>query len=114
MTREEYNEYVAAFRNGMAGLDYPSSGPCPGCEDCGLADHPDMDCPEYEIAGEPFFSWSRCECCARPEGGNRSPAHAWLDGRIIHLDICDDCVYYLEYGKLDDSTMLEIEESENA
>jgi hypothetical protein len=61
---------------------------------------------------EPFFSWSPCECCARPLGGNRYYAECfipprWL-GNSIEAEICTDCAYYAEYGQLDDMTMLEV------
>lgn len=112
MNRQEYTAYVAAFESGCKGLSAMSSGACPGCDDCGLA----LDCSEHdrELAGEGSFSWARCEICRRAEGGTREPIHAILDGKLVHLSACVDCVYFLEYGKLDDSTMLDIEDSDLA
>lgn len=61
---------------------------------------------------EGFFSWQPCECCGSTLGGNRetySFAQTW--GGIFEADICQDCVYFLAYGKLDDLTMMEIAEA---
>jgi hypothetical protein len=48
------------------------------------------------------FSWNRCQCCGDSDGGNRSLAWA-VTVRGQHrtqraMDICDDCVMYIEYG----------------
>lgn len=61
---------------------------------------------------EPFFSWRRCGCCQSVLGGNRTKySFAAHNGEIIKEEICDDCVYFLAYGRLDDQTMMEIEKS---
>lgn len=62
---------------------------------------------------EAFFSWRKCECCGSKLGGNRETynfAHIDSSGldNTFTADICEDCVYYLAYGQLDDMTMLEI------
>jgi hypothetical protein len=58
---------------------------------------------------EPYFSWRACDCCNRRLGGNREVySFPTIDDRI-QAEICCDCVYYLEYGQLDDMTMLGIE-----
>lgn len=107
-TKADYAEYQAAVERGCQGLEAISTGACPGCVECGL----DEDCSEdeRELAGEAWFSWRRCDICSRALGGNREPGHAILDGQMIHFDVCVDCVYYLEYGHLDDMTMLQIGE----
>lgn len=74
--------------------------------------------PDTGEAIEPFFSWSSCECCNRSLGGTRetySFAYERMDANArgervdtFTADICEDCVYYLAYGCLDDLTMLEI------
>ena len=60
---------------------------------------------------EPFFSWRPCCCCKGGLGGNREIYRFALNsnGGMISAAICTDCVYYLTYGRLDDSTMLEVE-----
>lgn len=61
---------------------------------------------------EPYFSWQPCECCGSTLGGNREDySFACEDGSELEASICQDCVYYLAYGQLDDATMMEIEES---
>lgn len=67
-----------------------------------------------------FFSWRPCECCGSRLGGNRETYSFAFErkdanrrGEFVasfEADICDDCVYYLAYGELDDATMLEISE----
>lgn len=77
---------------------------------------------------EPHFSWSSCDYCDRPGmAGNRTDCY-WLaqpekivPGVRNHVDaehripwapsnqplaVCDDCIYFQEYGRLDDATML--------
>lgn len=66
------------------------------------------------ITDKPSFSWAACECCKRPEGGMREEVKGVpLDGRSTPLvyEVCEDCIYYIEYGRLDDATMLDIEAS---
>lgn len=93
MTMAEYAEYqqaVADFfeREGIANLSSTST--------------------------EPFFSWRPCECCGRPEGGDREEANGFNPTTQDVQDydcICIDCIYYAEYGQLDDATMQGVEGS---
>ncbi len=65
-------------------------------------------------SGESFFSWQPCQCCGRPEGGDREEASGYnpTTKEVQTYDcVCIDCIYYAEYGQLDDETMLEIEKS---
>lgn len=66
------------------------------------ADFENPDAPE----GEPWFSWRPCECCKSGLGGMREYLYA-LDGQggMVQFTICEDCVYYVNYGRLDDQTM---------
>lgn len=114
MKRKEYEAYKAAVERNLHGLERVSTGICPGCEDCGLP----YQCSEHELelAGEPCFSHFDCDCCGSGLAGNRYPAHGLLsfsgsgrESRMIHLNVCEDCLYYLNYGKLDDLTMIETE-----
>ena len=61
---------------------------------------------------EPYFSWSPCSVCNRSEGGDRYDCdgfNAQTDEVEEHDCVCQDCVYYAEYGRLDDTTMDEID-----
>ena len=62
--------------------------------------------------GESYFSWHDCECCHRDLGGNRydCTGYNFTDRNIYEYSVCTDCLYYAEYGQLDDQTMLGIEE----
>ena len=55
---------------------------------------------------EEGFSWYWCDMCSRNLGGNRT-VHLGLtkNDDIIEYSLCDDCLYYNEYGQLDDMTM---------
>jgi hypothetical protein len=62
---------------------------------------------------EPYFSWASCDCCGSHLGGNRfsvtGVTKKGLD--IVNLEVCQDCFYYVEYGRLDDMTMMEMDDS---
>lgn len=63
---------------------------------------------------EEYFSWQPCECCGSPLGGSRFDCNGAIrnpDGTFepsISFSVCIDCVYYAEYGRLDDLTMMEV------
>ncbi len=59
---------------------------------------------------EPYFSWRNCDCCKRLEEGMREDCSGYnltADKVQGPYTICEDCVYYAEYGRLDDTTMLQ-------
>lgn len=64
--------------------------------------------------GEPWFSWRACEMCGSPLGGMRVYLRATHTPtkQDFTYSICNDCEYYVEYGRLDDLTMMEIRHSE--
>jgi hypothetical protein len=65
-----------------------------------------------EVEGEPWFSWSPCRCCQSSLGGMREYLYARdAENKLVQFTICEDCVYYVNYGRLDDTTMLDIERS---
>jgi hypothetical protein len=65
-----------------------------------------------EETNESHFSWQCCECCRRPIAGNRETySFAVNQGESFTADICQDCVYYLTYDRLDDAEMALIEKS---
>tara|TARA_Y100000310_G_scaffold270691_1_gene284680 strand:+ start:1483 stop:1776 length:294 start_codon:yes stop_codon:yes gene_type:complete len=59
---------------------------------------------------EPYFSSIYCECCNRPLGGDRFDCNGYNSehNKIYEYSVCTDCIYYAEYGYLDDVTMDEI------
>ncbi len=109
MTRIEYAEYELAYAWGVTGLSAVSSGACSGCNEC-CDDYDYNDgTEEFQITPEAWFAKSPCEACGTRWAGNRFPLHGVNDDNsIVHLDVCDDCVYYSEYGRLDDQTMEEL------
>lgn len=63
---------------------------------------------------EPYFSWRNCDCCSRHLAGHRVECNGYNyeTGEIEGpFEICMDCLYFAEYGQLDDETMLNIEEN---
>ncbi len=98
MTKQEYAAYQATvaefFSHGLNNLSAKS-------DDNGTM--------------EPFFSWHPCQCCGDPLGGDRYECDGY-NGRTKEVEkyeyICTDCMYYAEYGQLDDTTMWEIEHSD--
>lgn len=61
-----------------------------------------------------FFSWSSCDCCHTPLGGDRVHATGYnpTTEEIMEFSVCIDCIYYSEYGCLDDMTMDSLDEEE--
>lgn len=107
MKLKDYEKYKAAVEHNWRGVEAVSTGSCSGCEECGL----EKDCDDHarELAEEPSFSWSACDSCGSTLGGNRHPAHGLINGELEHFSVCDDCLYYLNYGQLDDLTMMGME-----
>lgn len=117
MNKREYAEYQEDFKNGTKGFTAWSSGFCSGCQDC--LESYDICCKDKaeamiernEIVDEPNFSWQACEICNSHLGGDRYAAHARDENNeIIHFEVCTDCQYYMEYGRLDDMTMMNVED----
>lgn len=67
---------------------------------------------DSESGGEPWFSWKPCECCKSHLGGNREYLYGFdSNNEFKQFQICEDCVYYINYGMLDDQTMMRVDES---
>lgn len=116
MTKREYAEYQESVRSFMEseGIENLSSGHirCPEC-DGEWTDGPDSydECPNghgsREEWGEPYCSSHGCDCCGNTlqqmlehaTGYNRE------HDEVLEYQVCSDCVYYAEYGCLDDATM---------
>lgn len=57
---------------------------------------------------ESYFTWWPCDCCRRPLGSDQYTCSGYNPAtREVQegYEVCVDCVYYIEYGQLDDSTM---------
>lgn len=109
MDKKEYNEYeksVSKFfeREGLNNLTVEIG------EDC---DHKCIICGEL-VGCDPWFSWRACECCGSILGGDRYHATGYnpKTKEAYCYEVCVDCIYYVEYGQLDDMQMLEIEANE--
>jgi hypothetical protein len=68
---------------------------------------------EDERSGEPYFSSQPCDCCHRQLGGDRRNCNGCTESGEVSptYSICCDCEYFAEYGRLDDTTMMEIEKA---
>ena len=93
----EYTDSVAHY---LEGLDV-DVGFCPGCRECGCdcEDADSCDC-DPDVMDEGHFSWSQCDGCGSRFGGDRYSAHGITrEGKILHLDVCSDCLMYLANGE---------------
>jgi len=87
-TAEDYEEYEQAFAEFFKSEGIQN-----------LSTSPDV---------EPHFSHVPCDCCKGHFAGNRFEAWAYtlapqrIQGPHI---VCEDCIYYATYGRLDDQTM---------
>jgi hypothetical protein len=94
MTKQEYKDYeerVARFfeEEGINNLsnDYEKDPNCEG-----------------------GFSWRGCDCCGNPLGNTLYDANGWnpTEKQVQEYQVCGDCLYYAEYGQLDDMTMMDM------
>jgi len=102
--RAQYLDYQSRVASFIAteGLTHLSTG----CIPYGQPDGQQEDNQD----GEPWFSCRPCDMCGCTLGGHRE----YLFGKdvsqeICQFTICEDCVYYVNYGRLDDQTMARIE-----
>ena len=106
-TKQDYQEYeraVARFfeRETITNLSAESGEEWQhSCVICG-----------EEVNSEGYFSHSACECCGRSLGGTRFHANGWSpqDRAAYCYEVCTDCIYFAEYGRLDDMTMMDMKE----
>ena len=120
MTKEEYKEYQERvekfFRDeGITNLSHGHLT-CPYCGFDFFQNAVDTETVECgckntkAMLDEPSFSWRACECCGSQLGGDRYHATGFnpTTDEIYEYEICGDCLYYAEYGRLDDMTMMDI------
>lgn len=108
MTFEEYCEYETDFADFMKRENITNLTAEIG-ED---TDHACVICGEI-VGCDPWFSRHPCDCCGTRLGGDRVHATGYnpetKEGQCYA--VCWDCIYYAEYGRLDDMTMSEVENS---
>lgn len=101
------SKFTEAVERELEGLYNVAPGVASACDECDpwgeapiYADDPDAWDEWAELAREPSFSWTPCDSCGSSLGGNRHPAHAFDgEGRMHHLDVCDDCLIYHANGE---------------
>ena len=106
MNKEEYEYYVKVATENLEGIHFSSGSLMEECRECTYS-HPGAEYEDgicYEV--EPSFSYWPCSICGSTDGGNRTPTHGYDIDRLMHLFGCDDCVYFAEYGRLNDMAML--------
>jgi hypothetical protein len=121
MTKSQYLKYQAAVADFMEreNLTHLATGE-PWCKHCdkrvgwkhkGVC--PDCD-EDVEYVNYPYVSSNGCDCCGDSCRQNLEFASGCDkdSGEIREYEICEQCVYYSKYGRLDDLTMMEIEEEE--
>lgn len=99
MTRSEYRQYQSSVDSFLSAEGIESSFTCDSHDDESRDDHVDE------------FSWHPCDCCRSPLGGERHRVTAYHPAtkEILTYQVCPDCVYYVEYGQLDDMTMMDMD-----
>lgn len=79
-------------------------------------DNEDIDClVEQDIDSWIGFSAEPCDCCGTHLAGKRYICNGYnptINQIQYDYRICPDCLYFAEYGQLDDMAMMEIENSE--
>ncbi len=95
-------EYMESVRSGLEGIEAVSSGVCPGCTMC--ADRHELTLDELEVAwssGEVYeeaYFGEGCDACGTWLAGNLYLSHGLIDGEIVELELCTDCVLYIANG----------------
>lgn len=121
MTRKEYQDYEERVRIFFTstGIQNLTAGLL-SCPDCLIPWNEEDQCPDCgmdrDAAEESYFSWSSCDCCGTSLGGNRVDATGYnpTTEEILEFTVCEDCIYYAEYGCLDDMTMDNLEEEDDS
>lgn len=117
MNKQQYKDYKKAVDKNLKGITHISTGLCSNCPECmrilGFTDEKAFDdaISNGEVCDEGNFSNSSCDACGSKLGGDRYAAHGRMqpEDTLVHLDVCPDCLYYLNYDCLDDTTMANME-----
>jgi len=93
MTKKEYEIYEQRFQDFMERMDL---------NNLSTKSDENGNC-------EPYFTWRRCDVCGGL-AGDRYDCNGYspTNGIIEDIQACPDCVYYAEYGQLDDMTMMDM------
>jgi hypothetical protein len=96
--------FVERIAEYTKGIDHISPGICPGCETCqqqwGLSEAElEAGMGAGSVIDEPHMSGSICETCG-DVAGDRHAAHGFVGARLLHLDICPDCLCYFANGDI--------------
>jgi hypothetical protein len=80
-------------------------GVCASCADCqsayGMTEAEMTEAQENDrLNDEGGFSWSSLRLLRKHLGGDRYAAHGFIDDKIVHYDVCVDCLMYLANGTL--------------
>ena len=116
MTKNEYMQYERSVADFMRreGIENLTAGHF-SCPDCNVEFNDNDKCVkcggDQAVFNEPFFSWVACDCCGDSTGGNREFATGYnpVENKVRSYNLCEDCVYYSEYGRLDDKSMIATE-----
>ena len=94
--------FANSVSRALEGMEHVSNGVCAECAECDTVGISEEDMQERYASQEGHFSWHSCDCCGSTLGGNRNPVHGFISTptgpQLIHLDVCDDCVIFIEYG----------------
>jgi len=95
--------FLEDFQRCTEGIKHISTGIYSKCADCQSAwgmDEAELEagCQSDDVIDEGGFSWSQCAGCGSHLGGNRYAAHGFIGERVIHLDVCEDCLIYIANG----------------
>jgi hypothetical protein len=114
-------KYVESVEHYLKGLTFVSPGLCPSCSEClssfNYRNYRDEegdgneirtaeeqfaeDIENGEVDDEGGFSSSQCDSCGSTMAGDRYAAHGvGTNGKILHLDVCADCLVYLANGDI--------------
>ena len=97
------SDFTDAIDRELKGIEHVSPGLASCCGECCSAfdlseDEMAKGCEDGTVVDEGGFSWSSCDSCGSSLGGDRYPAHGFdgdpTEGKMIHLDICVDCLMF--------------------
>ena len=84
---------------------------CPECGSMNSTVRIEDDWQPEPGSGDSEFSWQECDLCGCPLGGRRHPATILPEDststNYTPIEVCTDCVFYLEYGDVPDDEYLE-------